>query len=627
MKDGSLQKLKERLYRRSEIFSERGKKIKIGGKKNDKFSTDWTNLFEKKPPTLFSMKNIFVAAVIFFAILLFIIFYLWGNGADVISSKNIDLDIKAPSRVAGGEIIAADIVIENKNNLALELADLIIEFPTNSFSDSGEKLERKRYAIGKIGEGGSVKKSVIFVLLGKENDEKKMRVVLEYRFENSNAIFAKEIEHSVIITQPAAAVSLSMPKEINNRQEIKIDAKVISNNQIAINNLVLKMEYPSGFQFSRAEPGPTEKDNFWQIGNLESFGQKTISVYGRIEGGYLDEKAFHCQAGTIDENGVFASYGAGTQITVIKKPYLDLSLFINAKEPGDNIVFSGNFLQGEIVWKNNLTTEVRDAVIEIQIKGKAWNEKTISVSNVFYRGTDKILIWNSSSAPDLKLIKPGDIGREKFSFAISEPLPINTSADKNFVIAIDGKITGKTISEQLGDFDVQNNVSKEIKISSFLQLGSQILSFSGPFENTGPMPPKVGKETTYTAVLSIANVSNDFLDVKVKAVLFPYARWMNKISKTDEKISFNEATGEIVWEAGIVGAGTGILSPAKEIAFQISFVPSLSQIGHSPVLLSDISIEGKDNFTANVVKETKKDLTTNLTDDSQFNSQMAGVVE
>jgi hypothetical protein len=418
-----------------------------------------------------------------------------------------------------------------------------------------------------------------------------------------------------------------MPKEINSRQEMKIDVKIVSNSQTAINNLVFKMEYPSGFQFSRSEPKPAEKDNFWQIGNLESSGQKTISVYGLIEGGNLDERAFRGQVGIIDENGVFISFGAGTETIVIKKPYLDLSFFINAKEPEDNVVFSGNFLRGEIVWKNNLDTEVRDAVVEMQIKGNTWNEKTVSVSDGFYRAFDKILIWNSSSAPDLKLIKPGDIGRGKFSFAISEPLPMNTSADKNFTIVIDAKITGRTASEQLGDTEIQSDISKEIKISSFLQLGSQILHFSGPFENTGPMPPKVGSETTYTAVWSIANTSNDFSDVKIKAVLPSYARWTGKISKADEKISFNETSGEITWEAGMTRAGTGILSPAKEIAFQISFIPSLSQIGFSPVLLSNISIEGKDNFTANIIRETKRDLTTDLKDDPQFNFQMAKVVE
>lgn len=625
MDGNSLKKLKDRLYRRNESFPDRKKEIRILGKKEGVIPTDWESPAQKneneedvRRPFFLSMKKIFIVAIVFLAVSVLAVFYFWSRGVNIISSRNIGIEIKSPVDVKGGEIFSLDVSVENKNDSTLELSDLIIAFPIGFFSADGQAYGRERYSLGAIKPGETKKKTLGLSLLGEENEAKDIKVTLEYRLEGSNAIFAKDEDYQIKISRPAVGVSLIVPQEINARQQTKIDVELVSSSEMIIKDTVLMLEYPSGFQFIKADPKPGSKNNIWKIGDLNSSQQRKISIFGIIEGQDLEEKAFKASAGIMDKDGAFVSFGSSSQTLVVKKPFLDMALFINGKNPEDAIIYPGETVQGEIVWKNNLLFDVQDVTLELKLGGKALNENLIRANKGFYRTFDKTLVWNPSSMPEFGLIKPGEIGSNIFTFNIVEPLPVSSAGDNNFTITVEAQIKGGGSSVELGETEIQNSLSKSVKISSLLQLASRMLHYSGSLGNSGPMPPRAGQETTYSVVWSVGNISNDFSDVKVRAILPSFVRWTGKISPSDENISFNETTGEVIWSAGNISAGTGKISPAKEVSFQISFLPSLDQIGSTPVLVSDISIEGRDNFTGNVINEKKKDLDIRLTNDPLF---------
>ena len=85
-----------------------------------------------------------------------------------------------------------------------------------------------------------------------------------------------------------------------------------------------------------------------------------------------------------------------------------------------------------------------------------------------------------------------------------------------------------------------------------------------------------------------------------------------------ENISFNSARAEVVWDAGDIEAGAGIEGPPREASFQISFLPSLSHEGQSPVILNESVLSGTDSFTSASVGETRPSLTTTLKTDPDF---------
>jgi hypothetical protein len=133
--------------------------------------------------------------------------------------------------------------------------------------------------------------------------------------------------------------------------------------------------------------------------------------------------------------------------------------------------------------------------------------------------------------------------------------------------------------------------------------------FDGPIKNTGPIPPRVGQSTSYTVLWSIVNTSNNLENVVVTSRIPSYVTWENAIDPQAEDITYDPNRGTITWNVGQVTAGTGIISPLKQVAFQISFVPSLGQAGKSPDLF-DSTLTGTDDFTNVTIERNTPKLTT-----------------
>ncbi|MEW5907969.1 MAG: hypothetical protein AB1643_02200 [Patescibacteria group bacterium] len=632
----NLEKLKDRLYRQREKFSERQRKKKFRLDLGEDLTSEWTEtsdpeyIFEetvgKKRFRIPYMKTIFSIAIIIFIISLVVLVYFWSRGTQFISAKNINIEVRGPVHINGGEMALLDIYVENRNESVLEIADLVIGYPEGTLSPKGDSITRTVEPLGRIGANSSVKKSISFILLGREDEEKNLNISLEYRLEGSNAVFIKNTKQILKITRPPVGLSVAITKEISAKQEMRIDIEAVSNAELVLKNLALKVYYPSGFQFLRADPVPKKNNNMWELGDMNITQKKDFSIYGFIEGIDLEEKAFRAEVGSTNYKGDFIPYGVAAETVTVKKPDLDLVIFLNGEDKKENFAFSGNNIRGEVAWINNSPASIRNATIELRIRGKALNERTISISGGYYRSSDKTLIWNAQSFSSLALIEPGGTGSVKFNFSILEPLPINNQNDKNFVITLNSHIAGKIAMEDSGETDIQNDTDKEIKISSFLQLASYGLYYSGPFKNTGPIPPRVDKETTYTIIWSLGNTSNDFSGVKISAFLPPYVKFINNISPNGEDVSYEENDGRIVWNTGAISAGTGIIQPAKEVAFQISFLPNATQIDTTPVLVANILLEGKDNFTGNTIVETKQPLDTFLKNDPKFNYNYSRVM-
>jgi flagellar basal body-associated protein FliL len=627
MDGNNLEKLKDRLYKKGEIFEERQERTGIPPEREKPPPSYWQSPEEKRKMPKKMKKITIILLIIFFVIFLGLAFYFLFFGTNIISSRNINIEIKGPSYVNGGQPSNINVFIENKNKNALELADLIFEFPDNTFSSDGAPLSRERFSLGKINPGQVVNKSIDVAFFGLENEEKKINITLEYRLADSNAIFAKSQEYRMKIAKPAIGVSISLPKEVNSRQELNIMIEAVSNSESIAKNLSLQMVYPEGFQFLDANPKPSSSNNIWSLGDIAPLEKKEITIKGIIEGQDLEERAFNASVGVLDEGGNFNPYGASSETLVIKKSPLNLSIFINGQDVEKNIARPGDSMRVDLQWLNNMTDNIRDANIELTIRGNSQDEQSISVMQGSYRMADKKLIWNSSSLPDLASINPGSAGKAQFSFSIKDPLPINNINDKNFSLVLEAEISGIGTSEQRENQEISTAVQKEIKIASPFQLTASVLHYAGVFKNTGPMPPQVAKETTYTVHWSLGNNSNDFSKVIVSAALPSYVRWLNVISPADADIKFRERDGTVVWNVGDVPAGSGIVLPSKEISFQIGLTPSASQINSSPILVNEQKLDAYDNFIQDVFNGKSPSLDIMLKDDEQFKYNEGRVIQ
>lgn len=568
------------------------------------------------------LKIFFVTALVFFVISVGVSLFAIFGDFNNISSKNVDISVLGPTSIGGGENLTLEIIVENKNNTALETADLLIEYPrgTRTASDLQKELLRHRESLGRIESGDTVRRTVQAVLFGEKDSLQNISVLVEYRVKGSNATFSKEKKYEIAMASSPITLTVAYPKEIASNKEFDITLTAVSNSTAILQNALVKAEYPFGYSFARANPKPISGDSMWRLGDLKPGEKRTIKITGRLEGQDNEERTFRLSTGIAsdrDENILGAEFVTLLETIAIRKPGLGVELVVGDSTTGNAVVTAGSRVTGTVRWVNNLAVPVVNGRLEVRLSGSALDRSTVTVaSGGFYRSIDNTIIWDHNSNPGLVNIAPGAKGDFSFSFGtlgLGGGLPLSNQTIELEAVASGSQISGGSVPDAL-----TSSVLRKVTLASDIGLNTRVVYSVGPFTNKGLIPPRAERETTYTVIWTATNSSNDISGAVMKATLPSYVTWLGAFVPANEAISFDSISRTVTWNIGELRAGSGFSSPAREVSFQISFLPSLSQVGSSPDLVSQTTIVGKDKFTNAFLEESKVALTTRLGTDPIF---------
>jgi len=576
-------------------------------------------------------KKFFIFSIIFFVLALGFAFYMFFIGGNTVSNENIDISVLGNAFTAGGEELPLQIEIINKNNSPLELADLLVEYPKGSSGDLSQDTERFRSSLGTIPAGGVRNENVKIVLFGEQGSIRPVKISLEYRIEGSNAIFVKEKPYEVSISSAPINLSIDAPDQASPNQDITLNVKATLNATKSASKILLKLDYPAGFQFISAKPAPSLGDNVWNLGDLSSGAERNISIAGKMVDVFDgEEKSFHIFSGSqsnSDKSNIGVVFNSLGHTIMIEKPFIEAKLFVNGVYQREYAADSKTAIHGEIRWANNLETKINDLEIRAKISGNAVNRKTITAEQGFYNSSEDTIIWDKNSQYGFAEVDPGDSGSVVFSVS---PLSLFSAASgilSEPLIDVKISIAGKQPLEGNAFKELDNSESKVVRIISDAGLSAKALYYSGPFANTGPIPPKVEQETTYTIMWTLSNTANNISKAKITSTLPSWTRFMGSISPSSEDLAYNASTKEIIWNIGGISKGAGITDAGREVSFQIAFIPSLSQVGTSPVIINDAVLTGHDDFANVDVQVNKASLNIRLSNDSVFPADGDRVVE
>jgi len=572
----------------------------------------------------------FVGASIFFLLALGGALYFLTGSRNIVSSSNVDIAVSGPVSVNAGEPLELTIEVKNTNATTLEVADLIVEYPdgTRRADDVSRELPRHRESLGSIGFNDTVTKTVSAALFGEEESTQKIHITVEYRVSGSNAIFVKEREYEVLISSAPISVSVAGPSTISAGDSATFTIDIVSNSVSPLQGIVVHADYPFGFSFLSASPEPVSGSDTWTLGDIPAGGKKRITLTGRFDGQDGEERIVRIAVGLRSEAN---ERELGTPFVTIPvslaltRPSVDVHLLVGGDEGEEHTLSAGRTVRADVTWKNNLPARITDAVVEIKFSGNALNESLLSAGSGFYRSSDRTLIFDKRTLPALASVDAGASGSANFTLGIlsaSELVGLSGSPNITMTVSFSGRVLGDDPSVP----SVRVSEQSRISVAANLALSSRILYFSGPLNNSGPLPPVVGQETTYTVVWSLTNAVNDAAQVVVRASLPASVEWVGGVSPSDASISYNTIGGEVTWQAGDVPAGTGFSGAPKEVAFQIRFVPSVSQVGTSPLLISDSVAAGIDRVTKTPLGSTFRALSTRLDNDPAFKTGQDRVV-
>lgn len=621
----ALKRLKKRLYKKEGKFGGRYRAPELSYKP-EKVLGGWKP--EQKTKPKFDLdprmrRIILISAVAVFVIFVGAMVYIFG-GFGTISSQNVEIEIIGPTSVNGGELAHWDVVVRNKNDVPLLSSSIIFDYPQNSkpTSELTKGLLQHRRSLGTVRPNETVRESFEAFMFGEEGTKGSVRAAFEYRPEGSNAILAKEETSEIAILSSSLGINVKMPEEVRVNQEVNIEVEYTSNAAAILENIFLEMAFPDGFTLIAASPNPIDNNNNrWRIGDLNPGQKGMIRLVGRIEGEDLESKSIHALAGII-QNGELNIYGGAVSTFALKQPYLSIDILANDKK--DPVLRPGELANVVVSWRNNLPVRVSDLSIEVEITGNAVDESSITVDQGFYRGVDKKIVWNASTVPEFQFVQPGARGEVRFQFNAFDA-PASWQVGDNFSAKLNGVIKSINAPAGFEGTDITGHAVAEMKVQSALQLVQKEFYYYDPLPGYGPLPPKVGQETIYTVVWSLANSFNDLENVVVKTNLPAYMVWKNNFLPDNANLTYDPKRGEVIWNVGGLEAGAGLVRPAKEATFQIGLLASADQVGRSPTMLLQTTAEGVDEFTGNLVRDTEPATEITLRDDPRVVSTQTEV--
>lgn len=638
--DGSIEELKKDLYSRQGHFNSGEHDIPSFKKHSVEVAGDWQSEELPKPRHMFSsssarlsfLKKLLLVSVIFFFGALGVSLFVFFGGSNIVSSNNVDISVLGPVSVGGGEPLGLEISIANQNNTTLESLDLLIEYPdgTRDAVDLNSPLKRYREGLGNVEKGQSVVKKVQAVLFGEESEVKNIDISAEYRVSGSNVILSKKKSYSVVISSSPVSVTVSSVKEINSNQDVSLTVDIVSNSTAVIQKLALSAAYPFGFSVVSSDPPAAWGGNFWQLGDLKPGGKKRVVIRGKIAGQEGDDRTFQFTAGTEspqNENILGTNFLTVPQKITVRRPFVGIDVALDGDSQSDPYIAKvGKTVRVDVSITNNLATKITDAKVSVKPSGEILDTTTVSPNSGYYRASDNTILWDQTLRNTLAVINPGENTLLGFSFATLPGERLDPKS--NHEISIDVTVNAKSLNESGVSENVSYTVTKKVKVASAIGFSARSLYYSGGFRNYGPIPPKVGEETSYTIVWSLTNSLNDVGNVKVSAVLPSYVKWLGAVLPTGEKITYNPVGGQVLWEAGDLKAGMGFTESPKEVSFQVAIVPGLSQAGSAPDLVSQATVTGDDKFAGvSLGASGRAALTTDLPTDVSFRPGQGVVVK
>jgi hypothetical protein len=579
------------------------------------------DLWERKQGLNKLEKKAIKKGVIIFAIILTVIIgiavfalvrqMMFQNG-------NATILIEGSSKVSSGKLLTYEISYKNENRLDIGDAVLRVTYPQNFKPENDSNFQIENLTSGFFNLGTIKGKSEGRVILnGKAYSPKGaliyLKAVLSYSPSGYSSQFQTNDQLGINVISAPINLEVLAPQNATSGNAIDYQINYKNDGEENIDNLVIETKYPDQFTLSSSNPRASSDNNSWDIGSLGPGQGGKIIVSGTLEGEKDNIKKIEVAIGTREENEFIAYNSESADTKMIFSPLL-IAQEVNGQKNLN--VNAGDTLGFVINYKNNGNIGFRDVIVTEKIDSPILDYSTLKINGGSFDVDSKTITWKASDIASLKNLGVAQEGKLNFSIKVKDIFPVGEEKDKNFVIRSVAKIDSPDVPTPISMNKIISSNEINMKVNTKLVIEVKGYYNDQNISNFGPVPPKVGEETTYAIHWKALNIANDVSKAKVSANLPTNSEMTGRVFPEDANLEYNSRTNSIVWTIGNVKAGTGLLSSPPEVSFQVKIKPSPDQVGREVGLLGKTIFSAHDLFTEKNIIVEAGEKTTNLYEDA-----------
>jgi len=526
--------------------------------------------------------------------------------------SGVTLVIEGPEQVQSGEEVTYKVRYENQSDVRLDNVRLAFVYPADSVViKDGQVRESitENIELDPLSSGTTGEIEFKAYIVGDTGDIKVAKARMSYKPTNIKSEFDEKADLSTTVSSFAIPLTLSAPPSAVSGQEVRYTLDYRNESDKDFEDLRIKFKYPEGFTPSNLNPSSDIGDDVWNIPRLGKGEGGRIVVTGTLIGREDEEKNVNVTLQRrVDDNDI--DFEKTQTTTIISSPPLLINMTVN--DQTDLISTPGEKLKYDISFTNTSRSTLTGVNLIVRLEGGAHDEGSYS-GDGFFNSSDNTISWNASNIPVLASLAPGQSGEATFRIRVMDPLPASLTA-KNFFVKAIASLETTNVPRELGLDKLVVSRDLLTKISTNLNF-EQTAHYSDPaagFSNNGPIPPKVGEQTTYTIHWILDGTSNDIVNAKVTGFLPPGVTWTDntQVNANQPNVTYDSGSGKITWNITVIPAGTGVALPRYQAIFQVAITPSSAQQGSSVELIRQSEVEGQDGFTKEKVEKFAFPLTT-----------------
>lgn len=508
--------------------------------------------------------------------------YLGGNE---ISGDQLTLSLDGPFSAGGGEPVTLRFTVGNENAVPIENATLVVLYPpgTQSVGATPRSLTVERIPLNALvpGEISSIPLDVAF--FNEEQSSQTVEATLEYTIEGSNSTFYRDLDPlTIALSSAPLLIRVDSVDKVAAGQTVNIMMTLVSNASTPLQDVLVSLDYPNGFQYQTAEPLPVFNDNVWRVDEIAPNQEVPIVLQGRIDGFADESLQINIDAGTAAATNEFLVDTALAETSIdffIERPFVTVTPFISGETASPVLLRQEEAANVSIALTNTLPESVYDVRVEVTPSGNVLSTNSISSGSGFYDSNTGTVRWEVANNSSFQTVRPGE--SRTISFGVN---PTTVTAAGQFDIT--ANVYARRVAEPNAAEQLIGTANINAKYSSIPFVGSQV---GRAVTASGPLPPEVGQTTTYTLTLVAEAGMNGLSDAIVETTLPVY---MSFVGTDDSTIIHNPVSQQIRWNVGDLAA-----NERRNTTFQVSITPSTSQQGRTPVLMNRQTLSGTDVFT------------------------------
>lgn len=539
----------------------------------------------KLPIVILTGSFIFCILALVFAV------YRLNTGSTAITQDLIALESRAPEFVDGGVTFDYVVTLANQNASDLELVDLEVSYPQGVEDTEASQIITTE-DIGTVLPNTVIEQKFPLTLYGVPGTTKPITTTLRYNVPGSTATFEKKETHVVEIKSSPLTVAIDSLKEVTAGQEMNVKIRIESTRGKTIPDTLLKLTYPTGFEFVRADVVPTTGNNLWNLGTLAPGVIREITVTGIARGEDGELRSLRAEVGTKDikNESIAALFAEAKSEYILTKPFLQTDIRIGGLKAATHTVSSDADVSVNIAYKNNTEAKLQNVEVLLNLEGAAINETSIRAQDGTYDSRTNTVRFTRTGVEEFASLEPGARGEITVLFKTKS----STSLDSNEEIKIVASAKARRVGESQTSESVQASQSTLLRVATRIALLAETARSGGGFTVFGSVPPKAEQETSYILIANVKNTVNPVEKAEVAFKIPDDVRFI-EANASQGTFSYSEFDREIRWiVGGIVRSGT---NTEPVLYVHVAVRPSLIDIGISPSLAANFTLKGIDTFT------------------------------